>query len=123
MFAVGLRCPLRLARIPATRSVMVASELLSGAQTSCPYFVPRNSRGNLPVYTDVRNGGSRYMVLVRNVEGNANMLVKDLQDTLFEKESSEASRMKIELIRSKNLVITGGRWKNNVMAWLTDKGF
>lgn len=34
-----------------------------------PYFVPRNSRGNLPVYTDVRNGGTRYLVLVRNVDG------------------------------------------------------
>ncbi|KAG6817092.1 hypothetical protein H0H87_012860 [Tephrocybe sp. NHM501043] len=34
-----------------------------------PYFVPRNTRGNLPVYTDVRNGGTRYLVLVRNIDG------------------------------------------------------
>ncbi len=35
------------------------------------YFVPRNTRGNLPVYTDVRNAGSRHLVLIRNIEGNA----------------------------------------------------
>jgi len=35
------------------------------------YFVPRNTKGNLPVYTDVRNAGGRYLVLVRNIEGNA----------------------------------------------------
>ena len=38
-----------------------------------PYFVPRNSRGSLPVYSDIRNGGTRYLVLVRNVHGNINV--------------------------------------------------
>lgn len=38
-----------------------------------PYFVPRNTRGSLPVYTDVRNAGGRYMVLIRNIEGNADV--------------------------------------------------
>lgn len=35
-----------------------------------PYLVPRNSRGILPVYSDVRNGGTRYLISIRNVEGN-----------------------------------------------------
>ena len=34
------------------------------------YFVPRNSRGSLPVYSDIRNGGTRYLISVRNVDGN-----------------------------------------------------
>lgn len=42
----------------------------SEAPRVLPYFIPRNTRGNLPIYTDVRNAGGRYMVLVRNVEGN-----------------------------------------------------
>lgn len=37
------------------------------------YFVPRNTKGNLPVYTDVRNAGSRHLVLIRNIEGNASV--------------------------------------------------
>ena len=35
-----------------------------------PYFIPRNSRGSLPIYSDVRNGGTRYLISVRKVEGN-----------------------------------------------------
>ena len=35
------------------------------------YIVPRNGQGSLPVYTDIRNAGSRYLVLVRNIEGDA----------------------------------------------------
>lgn len=38
-----------------------------------PYFIQRNSRGSIPVYTDVRNAGGRYLVLIRNVEGNVNV--------------------------------------------------
>lgn len=38
-----------------------------------PYFVPRNSRAALPVYSDIRNGRSRYRVLVKNVQGNINV--------------------------------------------------
>ncbi len=38
-----------------------------------PYTVTRNSRGSLPVYSDIRNGGSRYLVLIRNVNGNVNV--------------------------------------------------
>jgi len=35
-----------------------------------PYYVPRNNRGNLPVYSDIKNAGGRYLVLIRNVEGD-----------------------------------------------------
>lgn len=38
-----------------------------------PFFVPRNSNGNLPVYTDIRNGGTRILVSIRNVDGNASV--------------------------------------------------
>jgi large subunit ribosomal protein L49 len=44
--------------------------LVQPTATKYPYFIPRNSRGSLPVYTDIRNGGSRYLVLVRNVDGD-----------------------------------------------------
>lgn len=50
-------------------------------------------------------------------------LVQQLSESLFAKDSPEALRMKVEIVRSKNLVITGGRWKNNVVEWLKEKGF
>lgn len=88
-----------------------------------PYFIPRNTDGNLPVYTDIRNGGTRFLVTIRNVDGKADLLAKDLADSLFENGSREASKLKIEITRSRNLVISGGRWKNQVVEWLMGKGF
>jgi len=87
------------------------------------YFVPRNSRGNLPVYTDVRNNGARHFVLVRNIDGSAEVLAKDLENSLFANESENRARIKIQTIRSKDLIISGGRWKNHVIEWLKAKGF
>lgn len=43
------------------------------ASPPLPYFVRRNTKGSIPVYTDIRNGGTRYQVLIRNVEGNADV--------------------------------------------------
>ena len=53
-----------------TRYLSQASAVLSTTQKPA-YFVPRNSQGNLPVYTDVRNNGARHFVLVRNIDGSA----------------------------------------------------
>jgi hypothetical protein len=57
----------------ATTRVLAAPRPSSPALVHYPYFLPRNSQGNLPVYTDVRNGGSRYLVLIRNIDGNADV--------------------------------------------------
>ncbi|KAK7440190.1 hypothetical protein VKT23_017133 [Stygiomarasmius scandens] len=92
-------------------------------RTSYPYFVPRNSNGSLPVYTDIRNAGTRYLVLLRNIDGDANALAKDLSQSLFKSDSPETSKLKINVVRSKHLVISGGRWKNDVLEWLLRKGF
>ena len=60
---------LRLAQAN-TRCFSQNSAVLSVPQKPA-YFVPRNSQGNLPVYTDVRNNGARNFVLVRNIDGSA----------------------------------------------------
>lgn len=54
---------------------------------------------------------------------NVQLLAKDLSTTLFERDSPEASRFKIEIVRSKNLILSGGHWKNDVIEWLKKKGF
>ena len=45
----------------------------SAPASQLPYLVRRNTKGSIPVYTDIRNGGTRYLVLIRNVEGNADV--------------------------------------------------
>ncbi|TFK62200.1 hypothetical protein BDN72DRAFT_403763 [Pluteus cervinus] len=114
-----------LPRLANARHLTRAANLtrsISAAATH-PYFVPRNSQGSLPVYTDIRNGGTRYLVLVRNVDGNAAALAKDLSSTLFDAASPEAARVKIQVTRDRHLVVSGGHWKNHVMEWLIKKGF
>lgn len=54
-------------------SLKAVSPPIQPAVTHYPYYVPRNTNGNLPVYTDIRNGGTRYMVMIRNVDGDANV--------------------------------------------------
>ncbi|KAF9001916.1 mitochondrial large subunit ribosomal protein-domain-containing protein [Cyathus striatus] len=119
--------PLKPARASCFSSQVVqigaSSQPVSSGGIRYPYFIPRNSNGNLPVYSDIRNSGTRLQVLIRNVDGNANLLADELARTLFPRKTSEASRMKIEIVRSKNLVISGGRWKNQVVEWLKQKGF
>ncbi|KAJ4467475.1 mitochondrial large subunit ribosomal protein-domain-containing protein [Lentinula edodes] len=90
-----------------------------------PYFVPRNSNGSLPVYTDIRNGGTRLLLTIRNIDGNITAFAKELSDGLFPPGSPEASRLKVSVSRSKHLIIQGGtgRWKHNIIDWLLQKGF
>jgi len=88
-----------------------------------PYLVPRNKNGNLPVYSDVRNAGGRYLVLIRNVEGNVAALARDLTESLFEKDSYETSRMKMQVLQARHVVIQAGSCKNQVIEWLRQRGF
>ncbi|KAI5124348.1 hypothetical protein M0805_008955 [Coniferiporia weirii] len=92
-------------------------------QVTYKYFVPRNSRGSLPVYSDIRNGGTRHLVLVKNIRGNVNTLRDDLASSLFESGAPDAARLKTHVVRTDTLVISGGRWKLRVMDWLRSRGF
>ncbi|KAG7086596.1 hypothetical protein E1B28_002541 [Marasmius oreades] len=87
------------------------------------YSLKRTQHGSLPVYSDIRNGGSRYLLYIRNVDGDAQALSKDLSSSLFPSGSPEAASLKIHTQRSRHVVIQGGRWKNQVMDWLSQRGF
>jgi large subunit ribosomal protein L49 len=50
-------------------------------------------------------------------------LAKELSESLFPKDSGEAFKMKTRVNFSKHIVISGGNWKNEVTAWLKNKGF
>lgn len=57
---------------PAAQARLYTTQL-SAAAADLPYRVRRNSHGAVPVYTDIRNGGTRYLVQIRNVEGNVDV--------------------------------------------------
>ncbi|KAI0781066.1 mitochondrial large subunit ribosomal protein-domain-containing protein [Trametes elegans] len=95
----------------------------SEGAVALPYRVPRNSNGSVPVYTDIRNGGTRYLVLIRNVQGSVDALAKDLKSSLFPPGSDEAARLKISTTHSRHVTLSGGRWKTHVLRWLASRGF
>ncbi|KAI6118759.1 mitochondrial large subunit ribosomal protein-domain-containing protein [Pisolithus croceorrhizus] len=88
-----------------------------------PYFVRRNTHGSLPVYTDIRNGGTRYLVQIRNVEGQAQVLANELKASLFGPNSPATAKLGVRVHGRRHIIITGGRWKVDVMAWLASRGF
>ncbi|KAI0709065.1 mitochondrial large subunit ribosomal protein-domain-containing protein [Earliella scabrosa] len=123
-----LAAPLRQARRLVTTAQSAPSDPHTRTQPrptspNLPYHVPRNTRGSIPVYTDIRNGGTKYLVLIRNVQGNIDALADDLARTLFPAGSSEAERISVETVRKQHVVVTGGRWKPDVLRWLAEKGF
>ncbi|KIJ17198.1 hypothetical protein PAXINDRAFT_167961 [Paxillus involutus ATCC 200175] len=97
--------------------------MVNSALARHSYFVRRNSRGSLPVYTDIRNGGTRYHVQIRNVEGRVNALAAELKQSLFNGDSPEASRLVVKVQGQRHITLTGGRFKRDVATWLTEKGF
>ncbi|KAL1947707.1 hypothetical protein VTO73DRAFT_13431 [Trametes versicolor] len=107
---------------PAAQARLYTTQL-SAAAADLPYRVRRNSHGAVPVYTDIRNGGTRYLVQIRNVEGNVDALAHDLKNSLFPAGTREAERMKVDTIRQRHVVLSGGRWKADVLRWLAERGF
>ncbi|KAI0256469.1 ribosomal protein L49/IMG2, partial [Lactifluus subvellereus] len=87
------------------------------------YFVPRNSRGSLPVYSDVRNGGTRYLISVRNVEGSIKALADDLLRDLSNSTSPAPTVVKVRITGSNHLMLSGLRRKQAVLDWLVRHGF
>lgn len=112
-----------------------------------PYFVPRNSNGAVPVYSDFKNQKSRNLTLIRNIEGNVNVrttlswletrlttviliqaLKEDLVATLFPNTPdmrawNEKLRNNIRVHQNRHIVIQGDRWVNHVHKWLLARGF
>ncbi|TDL27279.1 hypothetical protein BD410DRAFT_681434, partial [Rickenella mellea] len=93
-------------------------------QVTLPYFVPRNSRGSLPVHSLIRNGGSRYQIQIKHIQGNILKFRDDLAHSLFRPHSGEAARLKTEVQASRSrILLSGGRWKTQVVDWLKQNGF
>lgn len=68
-FRLSMTTP--LLRAPALRGLRAYSIQAPAATKTVKWSVPRNSLGSLPVYTDIRHNGSKHIVLIRNVDGDA----------------------------------------------------
>ncbi|WOO80989.1 54S ribosomal protein IMG2, mitochondrial [Vanrija pseudolonga] len=87
------------------------------------YIVERTSTGQLPVYSDFRNGGNATTV-VRRVKGNVLALRQDLANYLADGHIDPISKPPSVVIKptSKQIEVRG-RWVEEVKGWLEMRGF
>ncbi|GAA5975832.1 hypothetical protein JCM5350_000747 [Sporobolomyces pararoseus] len=98
----------------ATSSASTTGE--GAGEVESKYFVPRSQFGELPVYSDVRNGGTRVLTIIRKVHGDVSELHKDLSEFL---QSSATSFVKPQ----SQQVVVKGDWVREVKEWLAHRGF
>ncbi|KAG0302790.1 hypothetical protein BGZ97_002176 [Linnemannia gamsii] len=79
------------------------------------YFVERTKAGQLPVYSEFKNAGTRPLTIIRKIQGNATALKTDLLVTYPNTE--------IRVNERSNQVILKGLVMDDVRQWLTVKGF
>ncbi|KAI1315203.1 hypothetical protein EDD11_001141 [Mortierella claussenii] len=79
------------------------------------YFVERTKAGQLPVYAEFKNAGSRSLTVIRKIQGNATALKTDLLMTY--------PRAEVRVNERSNQVILKGLVMDDVRQWLTAKGF
>lgn len=66
---------------PSVHSV-TPEDLLSRGSGKGKYYIYRNKTGNLPVYSDIRNAGSRVETQINRIHGDPLQLKVDLQQKL-----------------------------------------
>ncbi|KAF9175786.1 hypothetical protein BGX21_002183 [Mortierella sp. AD011] len=127
--ASTLNAPVSSAASTATTATTTASSTASAAATatttvsstaakpSLPrtYFVERTKSGQLPVYSEFKNAGSRPLTIIRKIQGNAGALRTDMLMTY--------PNADIRLNERNNQVILKGLVMDDVRQWLTAKGF
>ncbi|KAF9937670.1 hypothetical protein BGZ67_001001 [Mortierella alpina] len=94
-----------------------ASTAAAAAKSPLPrtYFVERTKAGQLPVYSEFKNAGTRPLTIIRKIQGNATALKTDLLTTY--------PGADVRVNDRSNQVILKGLVMDDVRQWLTAKGF
>ncbi|KAG0071261.1 mitochondrial large subunit ribosomal protein-domain-containing protein [Linnemannia elongata] len=102
----------------STSTSAAAAPAVSATKTTTlprTYFVERTKAGQLPVYSEFKNAGTRPLTIIRKIQGNATALKTDLLVTYPNTE--------IRVNERSNQVILKGLVMDDVRQWLTVKGF
>ncbi|RUP42723.1 mitochondrial large subunit ribosomal protein-domain-containing protein [Jimgerdemannia flammicorona] len=100
----------------SSNALVPALTSTSASSVQYPYFVSRTASHALPVYTDIRNGRTRHLTIIRRIEGDVNKLRKDLLELL-------PSPQLISVNELNNQIVIKGFWQYEVTAWLAKRGF
>ena len=84
-----------------------------GPLEELPFEVERTHKGNLPVYTDIRSGGTRSLTVVRKITGDIDAFKTELSKVVSNSPIEEKmGRLEVSGIHSQK-----------VKLWLTRLGF
>lgn len=67
---------------PRIQDISVQDLVGAGPFTRKSYFVERSQTGNLPVYSEFKANGSKFVTEIRKIQGNIIQLRNDLQEQL-----------------------------------------
>ena len=129
------RIPQYVAQIRLESTVAEAPTDTSGTSAPMPvcypYFVSRVGLDgmSLPVYTDIRNGGSRWLTQIRKVEGDASAFCRDLFDEFgwgdpYDKSNPYANNLvRVSKNAGPKTVFLRSNVSREIKAWLESRGF
>lgn len=93
--------------------------LYSTEVSSPPYIITRtDASGSLPVYLDIKNGGTRSLTIIRRVQGDAEVLRQEVA-SLF----PDTPKNFVTVNPINNQVVIKGSYVNDIKQWLAQKGF
>ena len=125
-YVAQIRLESTVAEAPADTSVTSAP-----MPVRYPYFVSRVGLDgmSLPVYTDIRNGGSRWLTQIRKVEGDASAFCRDLFDEFgwgdpYDKSNPYANNLvRVSKNSGPKTVFLRSNVSREIKAWLESRGF
>ncbi|KAI9594457.1 mitochondrial large subunit ribosomal protein-domain-containing protein [Syncephalis fuscata] len=99
----------------ATTEAVKAPTTTSKSKAPLEYYVRRTNSKLLPVYTDIRNGNTRHLTIIRRIDGSAQTLAKDITTAFPD--------MQVSVKSLNNQVIIKGRRTRDICQFLEEKGF
>ncbi|BEI86998.1 hypothetical protein CcaverHIS002_0703440 [Cutaneotrichosporon cavernicola] len=88
------------------------------------YLVARSEQGNLPVYTEYRNGRSNRLTVVRKISGDVGALRNDIAQYLADGHIDPLKAPpKVYIRPTSGHVEIKGHWAEEIKEWLAMRGF
>lgn len=107
-------------RIMLRLGIRALPKRLYSTEVSSPsYIITRtDASGSLPVYLDIKNGGTRSLTIIRRVQGDAEALRQEVA-SLF----PDTPKNFVTVNPINNQVVIKGSYVNDIKQWLAQKGF
>ncbi|KAJ2962478.1 hypothetical protein NQZ79_g2408 [Umbelopsis isabellina] len=97
----------------------ICRRLYSTEAATPRYHITRTDASqSLPVYLDIKNGGTRQLTIIRRVQGDAQALKEEVA-SLF----PDATKNFVTVNPVNNHVVIKGSYVNDIKHWLAQKGF